>query len=326
MKTPRIYRSAFLAVLLLIISTSCNLSPLAPHASQTPAPTSAPSATPLLPPASPIPSLTPLPAVPPGFTERTLTVGDLQRTYLLHLPSDLNPSQTAPLVFIFHGWRNDALTFQPPGILELADQNGFLVLIPSGSGADDDTAWNAGGCCGTAAAGDVDEIAFVRQVLSDVGTLVKVDPKRIYAAGFSNGGMLAYRLACQMADTFAAVAAVSGTLFYSPCLPAQPVSILHIHGLEDVIVPFSGGGELIPGGFPAVEQGIHTWVGLDGCRFHTKTERLNTPIAYHTYTSCQSDSAVELYTIQSLGHGWPTIPEFPTAAILWDFFADHPKP
>jgi polyhydroxybutyrate depolymerase len=231
-----------------------------------------------------------------------------------------------PVVFVFHGWRNNASSFQPDGFKELADANGFLLVTPNGSGPGDDTSWNAGGCCGFAAADMVDEAAFVRQMLSDLGTLVNLDPRRIYAAGFSNGAMLVYRLACEMSDTFAAVAPLAGTLFYTPCQPQQPVSVVHVHGLSDTVVPFAGGGDLLSGGFPPVEQGIATWAQLDGCSSAAQVEQQAGGITHTAYTSCQSGSAVELYTVQVLGHGWPSAAEFPASQVIWDFFLAHPKP
>ena len=171
-----------------------------------------------------------------------------------------------------------------------------------------------------------DEAAFVRQMLSDLETLASLDPRRIYAVGFSNGAMLVYRLACEMSDTFAAVAPLAGTLFYTPCQPQQPVSLVHVHGLEDTVVPYAGGGDLISGGVPSVEQGIATWVQLDGCSRAAQVEQQEGGITHTAYTSCQSGSAVELYTVQVLGHGWPSMAEFPASEVIWDFFVAHPKP
>jgi len=295
----------------------------------TPTPTIAPTAT-KTPTATPVPTIsptaTPIPTIPPADSERTLKVGNLERSYLLHIPPNLDISQLVPVVFVFHGWRDNALSFQPVGFKEMADVNGFLIVTPNGSGPGSDTSWNAGGCCGSAATDTVDETAFVRQMLSDLGTIVKVDPRRIYAAGFSNGAMLVYRLACEMSDVFAAVAPVSGPLFYSPCQPQQPVSVVHVHGLADTVVPFTGGGDLIPGGFPAIDQGIATWVRLDGCNDSAQVVKLDSSITHTAYHSCRADSAVELYTIEGVGHGWPSSVEFPMPEVIWGFFLAHPKP
>jgi polyhydroxybutyrate depolymerase len=163
------------------------------------------------------------------------------------------------------------------GFNEIADTGGFLVVYPTGI----ELSWNASICCEPAVTNNVDEPAFVRQILADLGTIASIDPKRIYALGHSNGTMLSYQLACEMSDTFAAIASVSGVLAYSPCEPSQPVSVLHVHDLEDGYIPYAGPSGLspfggVPNDFPPVEQGISTWVQLDGCttrRTSTSRER-----------------------------------------------------
>jgi polyhydroxybutyrate depolymerase len=317
------YRFAIIAAAVLISATGCIMIASRPAATLAPSATALPARSPT---ATTAPSASPAPVLPPADTTRTLKAGNLQRSYLLHTPPDLDTSRPVPVVFVFHGWRNTASSFQPVGLKELADANGFLLVTPNGSGPGDDISWNAGGCCGSAAEDTVDEAAFVRQMLSDLGTLATLDPRRIYAAGFSNGAMLVYRLACEMADTFAAVAPVAGTLFYSPCQPEEPVSVVHVHGLGDTIVPYAGGGDLISGGFPPVEQSIATWAQLDGCSSAAQVEQQAGDITHTAYPSCQAGSAVELYTVQVLGHGWPSAAEFPAAEVIWDFFAAHPKP
>jgi polyhydroxybutyrate depolymerase len=204
------------------------------------------------------------------------------------------------------------------GFDDIADTAGFLVVYPEGIGA----SWNAGTCCGYAYETNVDEPAFIREILSDLGTIISVDTKRIYAAGFSNGGGLMYRLACEMSDTFAAVAPVAGALFYSLCQPQQPVSLIKVHGLADLVAPYTGGGEFE---VPPVEEVIETWAQLNGCTGSPEVEKEK--VVTHTfYSSCNAGTAVELYTIEVGGHEWPSKYVWPTSQIIWDFFAAHPKP
>jgi polyhydroxybutyrate depolymerase len=232
--------------------------------------------------------------------------------------------QAEPVVFAFHGFGMSPSDMPPmTGFNEVADTGGFLVVYPSGI----DLSWNVGSCCGTDVENKVDEPAFVHQILADLRTIASIDPKRIYATGFSNGAALSYRLACEMSDTFAAIAAVSGVLLHSPCQPSQPVSVFHVHGLVDSIVPYAGGGDYIPGGFPPVEPGITTWVHLDGCNDSAQVDPPGTvPMTHTVYMACRAGTAVELYAIKYIGHSWPATYVLPVSQVIWDFFAAHPKP
>ena len=227
-------------------------------------------------------------------------------------------------VFIFHDWAANATIMKNIAQLDrLADENGFIALYPEGI----DRSWNGGGCCGTASEDNVDEVGFVRQMLVDLENKVTVDPKRIYATGFGTGGTMAYRLACEMSDTFAAIAPVNGGLWYPSCQPETPVSVLHLHGLDNTISPYAGGKSEVSvefpepvGGwdFPSVEQGITTWVQLNGCT-GTSTREQQDKITYSTYESCQDGAAVQLVTIDGFGYGWPNsafTPSF-TAKNIW---------
>jgi polyhydroxybutyrate depolymerase len=268
---------------------------------------------------------TPLPAqtLQPGDSERSLKVGNLDRSYLLHIPPGLDASQPAAVVFAFHGYSGGASDIQSFGFNDTADKKGFLVVAPNGTGPMGALSWNAGSCCGVAVSEAVDETALVRQILVDLGSIVQVDPRRIYATGFSNGGFLAYRLACEMSGTFAAVAPVAGSLIYSPCQPQQPVSLLHVHGLADTVVPFSSTGDAMG---VSGELSVAAWVKLDGCSGSPQVETQKTIITHTAYTGCKDNSAVELYTIDKHGHTWPSIYVFPAADVIWEFFAAHPKP
>jgi polyhydroxybutyrate depolymerase len=256
--------------------------------------------------------------------QRTLMVGDMKRTYFLHIPAGFNNQQLVPLVFIFHGFQeNSSFARMYSDMDQVANTNRFIVVYPDGSGL----SWNASGCCGSALQNNVDEPAFVRAVIADVETTVSVDHKRIYAAGLSNGALLSYRLACTMSDTFAAIAPVAGVLMYSPCQPQQPVSVIHVHGTKDSAVPFEGGGK-VPSTdhpFPPVAQSIATWVKLDGCNSEAKMEQ-NGVLTHSIYSICAPGIAVELYMVNGGNHSWPSKYVAPVSQIIWDFFATHPKP
>jgi len=269
---------------------------------------------------------TPAATIPPGDSERTLTVGGMERTYFLHVPSGLAPDHPLPLMLVFHGYSGtgEAMAIAT-GLNDLADAYGFLVVYPNGTGPVGATSWNAGGCCGYAESNNVDEAGFVREIISDVQTEARIDPKRVYATGFSNGAFLVYRLGCEMSDLLAAVAPVAGVLLNNPCRPAQPVSILHIHGMADNSVPYAGSTTPAASGvFESVQQSIATWVQLDGCPPDPEVEQ-NGLATHATYTPCENGTAVELYTLAGIGHTWPPNAILPASQIIWNFFVAHPK-
>lgn len=306
----------FLSIMIspvLLIAAAC--SPLMAAPTATAVPTAVPTAIPTV-------------MLQPVDAARTLTVNGLERTYLLHVPSGLNSGQSVPLVFVFHGFEEDNnYARQYTGLDAIAGANGFIVAYPNGSGQSGSLSWNAGGCCGYAVANKVDETAFVRSMIADVGTLVTVDPKRIYAVGFSNGALLSYRLACEMSDTFAAVAPVAGVLLFDPCQPAQHVALIDVHGTKDTVVPFDGGGRNPVSGqpFPSVSGSVEAWAKLDGCTGTPQVEQ-NGLATHTTYGSCADGKSVELYTITGNGHSWPSPYVVPVSQIIWQFFAAHPKP
>ena len=280
-------------------------------------------------PAAATPAATPTaaPSVPPGDSEHQIAADSMQRSYLLHVPPGFSATEPAALVFVFHGLAEDGFYMSVvTGMNEIADANGFLVVYPNGTAPPGPLSWNASGCCGYALNNRVDEPAFIRGILDDLARNFSIDPKRVYAAGFSNGALLSYRLGCEMSDTFAAIAPVAGLLSQNPCRPDHPVSVIHIHGDGDVSVPYRGGGMNPSTGlpFPSVDRGIAAWVRLDGCA--DTPERSQLGIVVHTmYTSCRNGTAVELYVVKGLGHIWPPPSILPASRIIWEFFAAHPK-
>lgn len=296
---------SILAFILLISTTSCGQTAIA-----TLAPTATPPAT-----------TTPAPTLQPSDSIRNVTVNGVERSYLLHIPPGVDGIHAVPVVFAFHGAGEQPATLQlSSGFNEVADNNRFVLAYPEGMG----NTWNGGSkCCGYAVLNNIDDQAFVREMLSDLGTIVSVDTKRVYATGFSNGGVLSYRLACEMSDVFAAIAPVAGTLDHRPCQPQQPVSVLHVQGMADRTVPYEGGGPL---GFSPLEEVIATWVDINGCPSSAKVDNPTDKITRSSYAPCKAGTAVEVYAIESGGHAWVSKYVYPLSETIWAFFAAHPKP
>jgi polyhydroxybutyrate depolymerase len=252
-------------------------------------------------------------------------------------------NQPVPLVLVFHGGTGNAKNAaQMTGFNTLADQHGFLVVYPNGTGrlSDDKLlTWNGGTCCGYAQQQNVDDVGFVRAIVASLQAQVRIDSRRIYATGLSNGAILSQRLACEAADLFAAVAPVAGTLNFSPCQPSRPVSIIEFHGTADQHILYDGGygpKSLTQVDFASVRDSINFWVSANGCQ-PQPVQTTSGDLQHETWSGCQSGTAVELYTILGGGHAWPggqigwpgadqPTQSLSASQVIWDFFEAHPKP
>ena len=246
------------------------------------------------------------PGATAGDQVRRITSGGRTRTYLLHLPPGSAPDRPAPLLLMFHPALATGRWFADlTGMSAAADPDGYVVAYPDGYRR----TWNAGNCCGPAHRDGVDDVGFARDVIDDVSGIVRVDPARTYAAGFSNGGAMAYRLACEMADRFAAITVASAAFHVDPaaCRPSRPVSVLHFHGRADPIAPYAGGPGAVEQTGPQVpvETTIATWVRLNGCVAQPRTELHRGQATLRTYPGCRGGTAVSLCVIENMGHQWP---------------------
>lgn len=279
----------------------------------------------------------------PADTTHTLTHDGIERTYILHLPSSYDENKPAPLVLSFHGGAGNAENQRRvSGFNELADKEGFIVVYPNGTGKlkDKILTWNGGTCCGYAVTNQIDDVGFIRALIAELQSQYNIDPKRIYATGLSNGGIMSYRLACDAADIFAAIGPVAGTQNYIRCEPSEPVSVIHFHGTDDTHLPYGGGSgdDSIAGVvFKSVDETMDFWLTFNLCNPTPTTETFD-DIQHETYSGCANEIKVELYTILGGKHAWPgsdgpagPAGDEPTqtisaSEIMWEFFAAHPKP
>jgi polyhydroxybutyrate depolymerase len=275
--------------------------------------------------------------VPVGSSSQHLKVGGLERTFRVYRPSNLG-TRPAPLVVMLHGGYGSAANAESDyGWDQQAGAAGVVMAYPDGR----NHAWNVGGgCCGTPGRDHTDDVAFITQVVDTVAREIPIDPRRVYATGISNGGLMAYRLACDT-DRFAAIGPDSATLMGS-CDHPDPVSVIHVHGLSDDRIPFQGGqgsgfASVVDG--PAVPSVVAMWRSVDQCPSPTST---TAGVVTTAVASCPDGRSVELITIAGAGHQWPggkgpgvigraigldpPSNALDATATIWAFFAAHPKP
>lgn len=266
-----------------------------------------------------------------GSTDGQITSSGVTRHFILHVPPTYRPGDAVPLIINFHGYGSNSKEEEGlTGMSAKADNENFIVVYPDGL----NSAWNDG----PGTDGERDQ-KFVRDLITHLESQYSIDPKRIYATGISNGGGMTNRLGCDMADVIAAIAPDSGAYnFWQDCNPARPIPVLAFHGLDDHLVPYNGG---TPASMePPIEEWASAWATRDGCN---ATPIITTPVdtvTVHTWSGCQSNAEVILYTLANHGHSchghsWPGSPTMPKAItsqavkatdVMWDFFQAHPMP
>ena len=279
----------------------------------------------------------------PGSYRFTLQHGGLARAYLVHVPIGYRSGVATPVVLAFHGGGGD-MNLQASdnyGLVNKSDSAGFVAVFPNGYSrlpGGKLATWNAGKCCGTARDEHMDDVGFVRALLAELEMHVTVDPKRIFATGMSNGGMLSHRLACEMADVFAAIAPVAGTDNTVQCKPSRPISVLHIHAKDDTHVLFNGGAGVDAfrdtskvTDFVSVPDTISRWSQRNQCTGAPRRVLSVTGAYCDAYQTCAGGVQVELCVTETGGHSWPggSKPRAGKAQVsqaisandvMWDFF------
>ena len=258
------------------------------------------------------------PALPAGDTTRTLQVGTASRTYLLHLPAAYDGKKPVPLVLDFHGIGGTGTTeLASSPYPSLLDPAGVVMAFPDGEKGPAGTAWNVGPCC----VAGVDDVAFARAVVADVGGAACVDANRVYAVGVLTGGGMAYYLACQAADLFAAAAPAAFDMLaenVGACVPARAISVVSFRGTADPRVPYAGGASSLVPGMPVTFLGavgsFQAWAQIDQCAGAASSADAN---GCAHYSGCQDGVEVILCSKQ----GGMDDPGDPT--IAWPVLMRH---
>jgi len=284
------------------------------------------------------------PVLQPGDHQRSVEVDGQPRAYLVHVPPRPVPAAGWPVVLVFHSFGMDARKMVSfTGLNGKADQAGFVAVYPQGTGSGIVRVFNAGVMKGTMAEALPDDVAMTARLLDDLASVARVDARRIYATGMSNGAMMCYRLAAELPERIAAIAPVAGTMAVDLAAPCRPVPVLHFHGTTDHVVPFEGPP---PGAsdslhFKSVEQTIQFWVSVNRClpaptiRDEPDLKDDDTRVQRISYHTLAGDTRVVLIKVERGGHTWPgrqppplilgkSTRDVSANDLMWDFFQQHP--
>lgn len=274
-----------------------------------------------------------------GQHDLSLSYQNMTRTFRVYVPENL-PTEPVPLVIVMHGasgngeWMERFTQFD-----DLADANDFVVVYPDGVNG----IWNDGRAGDSRVPSSLDDVGFISALIDDLSEQLNIDATRVYAAGHSMGGMMAFRLACELQDKIAAIASVSSTFpgyLYTNCEKVQPIPVMIIQGTADTVIPWQGikQGE-IPIYFSAAESAVY-WAITNGCEQDPQMiEGLDlapddgTVIRQIEYKTCTNDANVAVYAVIGGGHTWPGTQlninmgavsrDLYASPTIWKFFEAH---
>ena len=268
-------------------------------------------------------------------TNGTIVSSGQERKYLLYVPKSYDPAKPTPLVISLHAFALwPAAQREISGWNTLADEHGFIVVYPAGTGMlakmwrmepEEDLLANVG---------------FIADLIDNLEATYNIDATRIYANGFSNGGGMSFVLACALSDRLAAIGTVAAAqvLPWSRCAGGPPMPVIVLHGDADRIVPYTGGPSAffdIP--FPSVPDWTRNWARRNRCAPEPAESTTAADVSRIEYTNCAEDAAVVLYTVRGGGHSWPggkPLPEWMVGSTtrnvnatgeMWAFFRKHQR-
>jgi polyhydroxybutyrate depolymerase len=237
-------------------------------------------------------------------TLHTIAIEGMQpRTYYLNTPPNYAAGTPVPLLIGLHGRTGSASQFAADtGIVGFGQEMGFITLFVDGA-FDDPTgirSWNSGSCCSPAIENNIDDVKLISIIIEKLILDLSIDKTRIWAVGFSNGGMMAYRLACELSSKITAIGVGGGALVNYPCSPTSPVSLIHLHGQLDEVIPIDGGGKFES---PNALQAAMLLNKDFNCGNASKTTNQDFGAIHYNWT-CLRESEVEFVNYLGAGHGW----------------------
>jgi polyhydroxybutyrate depolymerase len=254
-----------------------------------------------------------------GTFSRSIEVDGETREYLIYIPNSYDTIKSVPLLLNFHGFGGSANEFMNDADMRsLAASNSFILVYPQGSSLDGFSHWNA--CpIGGDNKSDADDFGFVEAIINKVSSQYNIDVERIYSAGYSNGGMMAYGLANYRSDLIAAVASVSGAMLDCIGSTSHPMPVVHLHGTSDGVLPYNGSND-----WNSVQSTLDHWINFNNTTTNPTVSTFNsegTTIEHYVYGQGDRSVSVEHYKYIGGDHVWfsAAFQGRNTSELVWDF-------
>ena len=254
---------------------------------------------------------------------QTLVHDGINREYILYVPNSYDGTSSVPLLLNFHGFGGSASEFiNDADIRAEAEANTFILVYPQGSCLDGVPHWNP---CPIDAdnKSSADDLGFVEALVDEISSQYTIDLERIYAAGYSNGGMMAYGLANYKSDLIAAVASVSGSML--DCLgdTSHPMPVLHLHGTSDGVIAYEGSNDYNP-----VQSTLDYWTNFNNTvSIPTINEDSSGGMTIEHYVYGQGDNSVSVEHYKYVGgdHVWfnATYQGSNASKLVWNFMSKY---
>ena len=260
-----------------------------------------------------------------GLQTKTFSHDNVNRNYLVYIPDSYDSEIDYPLMFVFHGFGGIATQFiNTADMRDLAESKNFIVVYPQGLDlAGTGSHWN----CSNPSAdnkSDVDDIGFIENLIDQlIVDYPVIDSKRIYAAGYSNGGFMSYYLACN-SKKFAAIGSVAGTMLddsYQSCNANFPTAMINIHGTNDFDVPYDGNTY-----YPSIPEVVDWWKNFNNTPNEDLLTNQDGSIEQYIYYNDAGDRYVEHIKIIGGGHYWDDKLNYNgtnTSGLIWGFVSNY---
>lgn len=252
-----------------------------------------------------------------GLNNQTLNHDGVDRQYLQYIPDNYDGSTKLPLLLNFHGFGGNTNYFmQTADMRSLAESEGFVLVYPQGTDLNGSPHWNAD-LNGGDNKSSVDDLGFIEALINKLSNQNLIDNKRVYAIGYSNGGMMSYALGCYKSNLIAAIGSVSGYMLQDECTPSHSIPLIKLHGTNDY---YDGGGV-----YNSVESVLDFWKNFNNITGDPNLDSFNdngTSIEKYSYIN-SNNILIDHYKVIGGDHIWFNFnyKGNTTNKIIWDFFS-----